>query len=116
MHHTRTTVCTLTITLAIALASVAGAAPTPEEKCVAAKLDAQRKKRFCVAGAQRAQILGKAADVAKCTAKFDKQIAAADKAAAVKGTSCRWLDDGDGAVDTTDLLEFAGRYGTQLNP
>ena len=94
MNRTRIVVCTLTV--ALALASVAGAAPTPEEKCIAAKLDAQRKKRFCVAGAQRAAILGKTADVAKCTTKFDKQIAAADKAAAAKGTSCRWLDVGDG--------------------
>jgi hypothetical protein len=99
MNYTRIAVCTLTITLL--LASVAGAVPTPEEKCNAAKLDAQRKKRFCVAGAQRAQILGKAADVAKCTVKFDKQIAAADKAAAAKGTSCRWLDNADGTA--TDL-------------
>ena len=101
MNRTRIAVCTLTVALALALASVAGAAPTPEEKCIAAKLDAQRKKRFCVAGAQRAAILGKTADVAKCTTKFDKQIAAADKAAAAKGTSCRWLDDGDGTA--TDL-------------
>lgn len=99
MNRTRIVVCTLTV--ALALASVAGAAPTPEEKCIAAKLDAQRKKRFCVAGAQRAAILGKTADVAKCTTKFDKQIAAADKAAAAKGTSCRWLDVGDGTA--TDL-------------
>ena len=101
MNRTRIAVCTLTVALALAVASVAGAAPTPEEKCIAAKLDAQRKKRFCVAGAQRAAILGKTADVAKCTTKFDKQIAAADKAAAAKGTSCRWLDVGDGTA--TDL-------------
>jgi hypothetical protein len=99
MNPTRIAVCTLTATLL--LASVAGAVPTPEEKCTAAKLDAQRKKRFCVAGAQRAAILGKTADVAKCTTKFDKQIAAADKAAAAKGTSCRWLDNADGTA--TDL-------------
>jgi len=99
MNHTRIAVCTLTLTLL--LASVAGAVPTPEQKCTAAKLDAQRKKRFCVAGARRAQILGKTADVAKCATRFDKQIAAADKAAAAKGTSCRWLDNGDGTA--TDL-------------
>jgi len=99
MNHTRIAACTVTV--ALLLASVAAAAPTPEEKCIAAKLDAQRKQRFCVAGAERAAILGKTADVAKCTAKFDKQTAAADKAAAAKGTSCRWLDNGDGTA--TDL-------------
>ena len=111
MNRTRIVVCTLTV--ALALASVAGAAPTPEEKCIAAKLDAQRKKRFCVAGAQRAAILGKTADVAKCTAKFDKQIAAADKAAAAKGTSCRWLDDGDGtATDLSSVIDGRTPNGT----
>lgn len=97
MH--RTTIWTLMLSLA--LASVVEAAPTAEEKCQAAKLNALRKRTFCVEGERRNEVLGKTPDTAKCEQKFGKAIAAADKAAAKKGTSCRYLDNGD--LTATDL-------------
>ncbi|HEY8514396.1 MAG TPA: DUF1566 domain-containing protein [Candidatus Binatia bacterium] len=52
-------------------------------------------------------MLGKTPNVAKCEASSAKAIAAADKAAARKNTSCRWLDNGDGtAVDLNTGLQW----------
>jgi uncharacterized protein DUF1566 len=95
-----------TLLFSLALASAAGAAPTAEEKCQAAKLDALRKRTFCIEGEQRNEVLGKTPDTAKCDDKFDTAIMKADVAAAKKGASCRWLDNGDGTA--TDL-----NYGLQ---
>jgi hypothetical protein len=100
----RTTICTLILSLT--LASAAGAAPTAEENCRAAKLDALRKRTFCIEGERRKEVLGKTPDTAKCDDKFDSAIMMADVAAAKKGASCRWLDNGDGTA--TDL-----NYGLQ---
>lgn len=95
-----------TLVFSLALASAAGAAPTAEEKCQAAKLDAVRKRTFCIEGERRKEVLGKTPDTAKCEATFDKAVMTADAAAAKKGASCRWLDIGDGTA--TDL-----NYGLQ---
>jgi hypothetical protein len=95
----RTTIWTFILSLA--LASAAGAAPTPEEKCQAAKLNALRKRTFCIEGERRSEVLGRTPDTAKCEERFGKAIAAADTAAAKKGASCRWLDNTDGTA--TDL-------------
>lgn len=103
MHRTMPLTLTLTLTLALTLTpvGVAGAAPAATEKCQAAKLDALRKRSFCIAGEERIEVLGKTPNTAKCAQKFDKAIAAADKAAAKKSASCRWLAHGDGTA--TDL-------------
>jgi hypothetical protein len=95
----RATIGALVLTLAVA--SAAPAAPTDEEKCRAAKQNALRKRSFCVDGERRKEILGKTPDTAKCEAKFDQAIAAADEAAAKQDASCRWLDNADGTA--TDL-------------
>lgn len=90
-----------TLILSLSIASTAAAAPTAEEKCQAAKLDALRKRSFCIEGEYRNEVLGKTPATAKCAAKFAKALATADTAAAKKGASCRWIDRGDGTA--TDL-------------
>jgi hypothetical protein len=95
----RTTIWTLILSLA--LTSAAAAAPTPEEKCQAAKLDALRKRTSCTVGERRKNVLGMPTNVATCEQKFASAIAKANDAAAKKGTSCRWLNEGDGTA--TDL-------------
>jgi hypothetical protein len=93
----RMTIWTLVLTLA--LASAAGAAPTPEEQCQAAKLNALRKRSVCSEGERRKEVLGKTPNAAKCEEKFATAITKADENAAA--TSCRWLDNADGTA--TDL-------------
>lgn len=90
-----------TMLLILALVSAAAAAPTPEEKCQAAKLNALRQRDFCIEGERRKEVLGMTPDVAKCEEKFQTAITRADEAAAKKGASCRWLDNADGTA--TDL-------------
>lgn len=92
----------LALTLAALPASTASAAaPTAEEKCVAAKLNALRKRDYCRAGDTMKELAGKTPDLGKCAATFSKAIATADKSAAKAASSCRWLDHGDGSA--TDL-------------
>jgi hypothetical protein len=100
MMRTTLWIWTLNLTLSLALVSAAGAA-TDEEKCQAAKLNALRKRTFCVEGERRKEVLGKTPDTAKCEEKFADAITKADDAAAKNGTECRWLENGDGTV--TDL-------------
>lgn len=102
---TKTTIWTLVLSLA--LVSAAGAAPTDEEKCQAAKLNALRKRAFCIEGERRKEVLGMTPDVAKCEQKFATSITKADNAAARKSTSCRWLDNADGtATDLNNGLQW----------
>lgn len=95
----RTTV--LTLISSLVLVAIAGAATTPEQKCQAAKLDALRRRTFCIEGERRKEVLGGTTDAAKCETKFATAITKADAAAASKGSSCRWLDNADGTA--TDL-------------
>ena len=90
-----------TLVLSWALASATGATPTPEERCQGAKLNALRKRAFCIAGERRKEVLGRTPDTAKCEEKFGKALAVADTVAAKKSASCRWRDNGDGTA--TDL-------------
>ncbi|HZR80912.1 MAG TPA: DUF1566 domain-containing protein [Candidatus Binatia bacterium] len=90
-----------TVILCLALVSAAAAAPTAQERCQAAKIDAVRKRAFCTKGELRKDVLGLTPDVAKCDQKFATAITRADTAAARKGASCRWLDNADGTA--TDL-------------
>jgi hypothetical protein len=90
-----------TLVLTLALTTTASAAPTAEEKCQAAKLNALRKLTFCIAGERRKEVLGKTPNAAKCEEKFADAITKADEKAADQGTSCRWLDNADGTA--TDL-------------
>jgi len=95
----RTTIWALILSLALASAAVA--APTPEDRCEAAKLNALRKRTFCIEGERRKEVLGTTPDTARCEETFRKSITMADEAAAKKGASCRWLDNADGTA--TDL-------------
>ncbi|HZR80913.1 MAG TPA: DUF1566 domain-containing protein [Candidatus Binatia bacterium] len=53
-------------------------------------------------------MLGSTPDTAKCESKFSTAILIADAVAASKGTSCRWLDGGDGtATDLNSGLQWA---------
>ena len=85
----------------LALGSAASGAPSPAQKCQAAKLDALRKRTFCIEGERRKEVLGKIGDRAKCDEKFAKAITKVDEAAERKDASCRWLENGDGTA--TDL-------------
>lgn len=95
---TKTTVWTLNLPLAL---SSAAPAATDEERCQKKKLIALGKRDLCLQQERAKEVLGKTSDPAKCAEKFDKQITKADEAAAKKGASCRWLENGDGTA--TDL-------------
>jgi hypothetical protein len=94
-----------TLVLSLALASAAAAAPAAEEKCQAAKLNALRKRSFCVEGERRKEVLGKTPNTAKCEEKFADAIAKADEKAAGQSASCRWLNNGDGTDDLNSGLQ-----------
>jgi hypothetical protein len=76
----------------------AHAAPTPMVVCQQSKLKAEGNLTLCL-NLNSAGILGGAADgQAECQATFTAALASADSAAASAGTSCRYLDNGDGTV------------------
>lgn len=79
----------------------AQAGVTAEQQCQASKLDAVRRRTFCVEGERRKDVLGQPSDASKCAAKFSTAIRRADAVAASKDTSCRWLEHSDGTA--TDL-------------
>ena len=95
----RITIWTLALSLALASAAIAG--PTAQQKCEGAKVTALANRTACRAGERKNEILGKTPNLAKCAAGFAKAVAAADKNAARRSASCRWLDNTDGTV--TDL-------------
>jgi len=90
-----------TLALSLTLVSAAAAGPTAQQKCEGAKVTALANRTACRAGEHKNVILGKTPNLAKCAAGFAKAIAAADKNAAKRSASCRWLDNADGTV--TDL-------------
>lgn len=90
-----------TLALCLVLASAAEAGPTAQQKCEASKVTALANRTACRAGEKKNEILGKPQNLAKCEEGFAKAVAAADKNAAKRSASCRWLDEGDGTV--TDL-------------
>jgi len=95
-------ISTWTLALCLTLAGAAEAGPTAQQKCEGAKITALAKRATCRAGEHKNEILGtKVPNLAKCVEAFDKAIAAADKNAAKRSASCRWLDNADGTV--TDL-------------
>lgn len=96
---TRTTIWTLALSLMLATSASAG--PTATQKCEGAKVIAIAKRNTCRAGERKNEILGKVPNLAKCAEAFTKALDAADKNAAKRSASCRWLDNGDGSV--TDL-------------
>src|SRR4029453_12798466 len=101
-----------TLVLSLTLVSAAGASPTDEEKCQAAKLNALRKRAFCIEGERRKEVLGKTPDTAKCEEKFATALTKADETAAKKSSSCRWLDNADGtATDLNSGLEWELKTG-----
>ena len=96
----------LFLVLSLPLVNPAFAA-TAEERCEKKKLLALGKRTLCLDQEISREVLGKTPDFARCAERFDKAIADADKAAAKKGTSCRWLEPGDGtAVDLNTGLQW----------
>jgi hypothetical protein len=85
----------------LTIVGTAQAGPTVVEKCQVRKLQAIGKRDFCRAKENQKTVLGKTPNLEKCAVSFAKDLAAADKAAALHGTSCRWLEPGDGTA--TDL-------------
>ena len=67
-------------------------------RCEARKLNAAGKRHRCLARAAARAHRSKPADPAECAATFTAALDAADAKAAEKGTSCRFLDNGDGTI------------------
>jgi len=84
--------------------SVTNAGVDPVALCQSAKIKAAGKRAQCLALERAKTHLGKVADPGKCEADFDDAIDAADAAAASKGVSCRYVDNGDGTVSDLDTL------------
>jgi len=68
------------------------------QKCQQAKLRAQGKLKSCLAKNAAVVIGGKADKSAGCQTKFTTALAKADTKASDVGTSCRYIDNGDGTV------------------
>ncbi|MBY0277498.1 DUF1566 domain-containing protein [Candidatus Binatia bacterium] len=103
----------LSMSFAALPSTALAAAPTPEEKCRAAKLNAVRKRDYCRAGEELKALAGKTPDLEKCAATFVKAIDGADKKAAKDATSCRWLEHGDGtATDLNSGLQWELKEGS----
>ena len=94
----KTTIWTLILSLALTTAAFA---VTDEEKCQKKKLIALGKRDLCLQKERSKEVLGKTPNLAGCAEKLEKAITKADDAAAKKGVTCRWLENGDGTV--TDL-------------
>jgi hypothetical protein len=90
--------------LAFGVAAAAGAAPSPEAKCEAAKNAAAGAYALCLQNAHaRLVATGSTAkydaDVAKCDAAREKRWEKAEAAAIKKGTSCPTSSDGEAIGD-----------------
>ena len=83
--------------LSFGLSGVTHAA-TAEQRCQKKKLTALGKRNLCLNSELSRAAVGGVPEPAKCADRFNKAMANADKAAAKKGTSCRWLELGDGTV------------------
>ncbi len=73
-------------------------AVTPVQKCQQRKLKAQAKYQSCIKKNAARIIGGKADASADCQTKFSDALGKADTKATAAGTSCRYLDNGDGTV------------------
>jgi len=83
-------------------AGLAAAAVSPLQKCQATKIKAGGKLSACRATERSKRLLGRAFDIAKCEAAFAKSLAKADDAAARRGITCRFLDNGDRTISDLD--------------
>jgi hypothetical protein len=70
--------------------------------CEARKLNAAGKRHRCLARAAAKAHRSKPADPGACVVAFNGAIANANTKAAARGTSCRFLDHGDGTVSDLD--------------
>lgn len=84
--------------------SQAMAAPDPVVQCQIAKLNAAKVRESCLVNERKKELQGKAFGRQTCEDKFDKALAKADKNAAKKGISCRFIDNGDGTISDLDTL------------
>ncbi len=98
-------IVSVALALAFVLVSVAHArvrCADPQAECENAKLKAAGKREFCVAKEAGKAQLGKPTDVAGCEIEFSDALKKADDKAGKKGTSCRYVDNGDGTVSDLD--------------
>jgi len=80
-------------------AGLATAEPLPPAKvCQQDKVLAMGNLRACLLKSQASVRGGKTDRSADCRAKFDAEIARTDRAATEAGTSCRFVDNGNGSV------------------
>src|SRR5262249_242358 len=69
-----------------------------QHRCERAKLKAQGRVQNCLKKNAAGVIGGRVDAAADCQAKFAAALATADAIATAAGTSCRYLDNGDGTV------------------
>ena len=111
-----------TTALALVVGASSAHAALTSEKCFAKKRLAQGKLAQCRSVAEAKIIQGKAANLAKCTEKFEEQIAKLNEKASNAGIDCRFRDNGDGTVSDLDTgLEWeqkndAGGGANLANP
>lgn len=89
------------LSLLVLLVSAADASD-PTIKCQQAKLKAQGKLKSCLAKSASGVLAGKVDGSATCHAKFGEALSKADQKAAAAGTSCRFMNNGDGTVSDLD--------------
>lgn len=95
------------ILAAVGLLLVVGAAQAgsdPVLNCQADKVTAAGIRAACLAGEQAKALQGSKANPGDCEAVFDAALAKADKDAAKKGVTCRYLDNHDGTISDLNTL------------
>ena len=98
-------------------AGTAQASSNAQVSCETQKLKAEGKLEECLKENSAEILLGLPDRSAKCRKDFTQALALADQAAARSGTSCRYLDNGDGTVsDLNTGLMWEKKTGTVGGP
>ena len=87
--------------LSFAVAASASAKSSPEQQCKIRKVAAHAKLAACLGRLHLKRAQGRAVNDSTCTRRFESMVSRADRAAARKAVSCRWLSNGNGTA--TDL-------------
>ena len=73
-------------------------------RCQIDKTNAAKRRQICLAQQEIRDLRGKTPDFQKCEYKFNADIVKADERAAKRGSSCRYVNEGDDTVSDLNTL------------
>lgn len=101
-------VCLIGAAVTLVLGATVAHAALTTETCLAKKRVARGNLQDCLAVQDSKVLLGKPSDHAKCSTKFQGQLAKISATAGEKGIACRYRDNGNGTVTDFDTgLQWA---------